>query len=360
MDTVAALANSERIELFQESANQRGVSRQIIEKDFWVCWTLKRLFQLPDLGPHLIFKGGTSLSKIFHTIERFSEDIDISIDRAYLGFEGDKDPENMESRSKQKKTINQLRDVCSSKVNKEILPQLLASAEEVLGPRMNAQQQLWNITPYERDPDGQSLVFVYPTDVEEGIVEENPYVKPSVLIEFGARADHWPAEEYPIRPYAAEDFPQYFKEPSHMLKVLAAERTFWEKATLLHSEYHRPEEKATADRISRHYYDLHELAKSEFAGRSLAQIELLNHVVEHKKIFFARASDNYDEALTGHLHMVPVEARLAALRRDYEKMQRDRMFFGEVPTLEEIIESLKELEARINDAVLHEIEAKHE
>jgi hypothetical protein len=87
---------------------------------------------------------------------------------------------------------------------------------------------------------------------------------------------------------------------------------------------------------------------------------LLNHVVEHKKIFFARASDNYDEALTGHLHMVPVEARLAALRRDYEKMQRDRMFFGEVPTLEEIIVSLKELEARINDAVPREIEAKHE
>ena len=90
MDTVAALPTAERIELFQESANKRGVSRQIIEKDFWVCWTLKRLFQLPDLGTHLIFKGGTSLSKIFHAIERFSEDIDISIDRGYLGFDGKK------------------------------------------------------------------------------------------------------------------------------------------------------------------------------------------------------------------------------------------------------------------------------
>jgi hypothetical protein len=189
--------------------------------------------------------------------------------------------------------------------------------------------------------------------VEEGVVEENPYVKASVLIEFGARADHWPAEAFPITPYAAEDFPQYFKEPAHTLKVLAAERTFWEKATLLHSEYHRPEEKATADRISRHYYDLHELTKSEIAERSLAQLDLLNHVIEHKKIFFARASDNYDEALRGHLHMVPVERRLAALRRDYEKMQRDRMFFGEVPTLDEILESLKGIEARINEVVLN-------
>jgi predicted nucleotidyltransferase component of viral defense system len=354
MDTVAALSTAERIELFQESANKRGVRREIIEKDFWVCWTLKHLFQLPDLGSHLIFKGGTSLSKIFHAIERFSEDIDISIDRAYLGFEGEKDPENIESRSKQKKTIDKLRDACGTKVNEEILPQLLAAVEGKLGPPVNGDQQRWNITPHEEDPDGQSLVLSYPTDVEQGVVEENPYVKPSVLIEFGAREDHWPAKEFPITPYAAEDFPQYFEEPSHPLKVLAAERTFWEKATLLHSEYHRPEEKATADRISRHYYDLHELSKSEFAERSLAQLDLLHHVVEHKKIFFSRASDKYDEALRGQLHMVPVEARLAALRRDYEKMQRDRMFFGQVPTLEEILESLEDLEARINYAVLHQ------
>lgn len=352
MDTVAALTTTERIELFLESANKRGVRREIIEKDFWVCWTLKRLFQLPDLGPHLIFKGGTSLSKIFRAIARFSEDIDISIDRAYLGFEGDKDPENIESRTKQKKTINQLRDVCRAKVNEELLPQLIAATEEILGPRENGNQQLWSITPYDKDPDGQSLVFAYPTVAEEAFIEENPYVKPSVLIEFGARADHWPAEEFPITPYAAEDFPQYFEQHSHTLKVLAAERTFWEKATLLHSEYHRPEEKATADRISRHYYDLHELAKSEIADRSLDQLDILKHVIEHKKIFFARASDDYDEALRGHLHMVPAEARLDALRRDYEKMQRDRMFFGDAPKLEDILKSLKGLEARINDAVL--------
>jgi predicted nucleotidyltransferase component of viral defense system len=360
MDTVAALTTSERIELFLESANKRGVRREIIEKDFWVCWTLKQLFQLTDLGRHLIFKGGTSLSKIFHAIQRFSEDIDISIDRAYLGFEGEKDPENIASRTKQKKTINQLRDICRTKVNEEILPQLIAAGEQILGPREDGNQQLWSITPYDKDPDGQSLVFAYPTQAEEGFIEENPYMKPSVLIEFGARADHWPAEEFPIKPYAAEDFPQYFKEPSHTLKVLAAERTFWEKATLLHSEYHRPEEKATADRISRHYYDLHELTKSEFADRSLAQLNLLKHVVEHKKIFFARASDDYDQALSGHLHLVPVEARLDALRRDYDKMKRDRMFFGEAPTLEEILESLEELEARINDAVRHVTEAKHD
>src|SRR5260370_24534749 len=318
MDTVAALTTAERIELFLESANKRGVRREIIEKDFWVCWNMKRLFQLPDLGPHLIFKGGTSLSKIFRAIARFSEDIDISIDRAYLGFEGDRDPENIESRTKQKKTINQLRDVCRAKVNEEILPQLIAATEEILGPRENGNQQLWSITPYDKDPDGQSLVFAYPTVAEEAFIEENPYVKPSVLLEFGARADHWPAEEFPITPYAAEDFPQYFKQRSPTLRVLPAERTFLEKATLLHSEYHRPEEKATADRISRHYYDLHELAKSEIADRSLDQLDLLKHVIEHKKIFFARASDDYDEALRGHLHMVPAEARIDALRRDYE------------------------------------------
>jgi hypothetical protein len=350
MDTVAALSNAERIELFLESANRRGLTRQIIEKDFWVCWTLKQLFELPDVGQHLIFKGGTSLSKIFHAIERFSEDIDISIDRKYLGFEGEKDPENIESRSKQKKTINQLRDVCREKVNDEILPQLIAAAERIIGPSTNGDLELWGITQSDEDPDGQSLVFAYPTEKEDGF-EENPYVKPSVLIEFGARADHWPAEQFPITPYAAEDFPRYFEKPSHILKVLAAERTFWEKATLLHSEYHRPDEKATAERISRHHYDLHELSRSEIAERAIGQLDLLDHVVEHKKIFFSRASDNYDEALTGHLHLVPVPDRLPALRSDYQKMQRDRMFFGKIPSLEEILESLTALEATINAVV---------
>lgn len=353
MDTVAALSNAERNELFQESANRRGVTRQIIEKDFWVCWTLKQLFELPNLGEHLIFKGGTCLSKIFHAIERFSEDLDISIDRKYLGFGGAKDPENIESRSKQKKTIKELRDACSTKVNDAILPQLAASVEKIIGPGMNGDQQLWSITPSDRDPDGQSLVFAYPSEVDEGFIEENPYVNPSVLIEFGARADHWPAEEFPITPYAAEDFPDYFEKPSHMLKVLAAERTFWEKATLLHSEYHRPDEKASADRTSRHYYDLYELSESEIADRAIAQLHLLNHVVEHKKIFFLRASDNYDEALNGQLHLVPVEARRGELARDYEKMQRYRMFFGKAPSLEEILESLTKLETRINRAILN-------
>jgi hypothetical protein len=350
MDTVAALSNAERIELFLESANRRGLTRQIIEKDFWVCWTLKQLFELPDVGQHLIFKGGTSLSKIFHAIERFSEDIDISIDRKYLGFEGEKDPENIESRSKQKKTIKQLRDVCSEKVNGEILPQLIAATERIIGPRTNGDLELWSITPFDEDPDGQSVVFAYPTDKEDAF-EVNPYVKPSVLIEFGGRADHWPAEQFPITPYAAEDFPKYFEKPSHIIKVLAAERTFWEKATLLHSEYHRPDEKATAERISRHHYDLHELFKSEIAERAIGQLNLLDHVVEHKKIFFSRATDDYDEALRGHLHLVPVSDRLQALRNDYQKMQNDRMFFGAVPSLEDILESLTQLEATINAAV---------
>ncbi|HUE82977.1 MAG TPA: nucleotidyl transferase AbiEii/AbiGii toxin family protein [Pyrinomonadaceae bacterium] len=181
MDIVAALSNAERIELFQESANKRGVTRQIIEKDFWVCWTLKQLFDLPGVGQHLIFKGGTSLSKVFHAIKRFSEDIDISIDRRYLGFEGDNDPENIESRSKQKKTINQLREVCKAKVSGEILSQLIASTERIIGPRDNQDNQRWDIALSENDPDGQSLLFAYPTEGEEGVIEENPYVKPSVL-----------------------------------------------------------------------------------------------------------------------------------------------------------------------------------
>lgn len=347
MDRVATLPTIEQAELFQETANRRGVRLRIIEKDFWVCWTLKQLFELPDIGQHLIFKGGTSLSKIFRAIERFSEDIDVSINREYLGFEGDDDPENIENKNRRNKKIKALRRTCQRKVNEEVLPALNKSFAEVLGKAEDQRDSSWELIKDETDPDQQSLLFAYPIDKSSQQVQEIEYLKPIVKIEFGARADHWPAERYEITPYAAEEFPDYFEEPKYLLKVLEAERTFWEKATLLHSEYYLPEEKMKADRISRHYYDLHKLAQTSIAQSALEMPELLDHVIEHKKIFFLRPSDNYDEIRTGNIHMVPPDGRLSALSVDYDKM-RD-MFFGEIPSFEEVMESIARLESLINE-----------
>lgn len=349
MDIVATLPAAERTELFQETANRRGMATQIIEKDFWVCWTLKHLFELPRVGPHLIFKGGTSLSKIFRVIERFSEDIDVSINREYLGFEGSDDPANIEGSNARKRQLDALQQACIDKIASEVFPSLRKSFERVLGEsREEDSDSSWQLTLDDTDP--QNLLFAYPRNGSSQHGSDISYIRPVVKIEIGARSDHWPAEMYSISPYAAEVFPDYFGDGiSYVLKVLEAERTFWEKATLLHSEYYRPENSTTAERISRHYYDLHRLSQTPIAERALDKLELLDRVVDHKKTFFRQARANYDEARAGNIHLLPHDARVAALNIDYEKM-RD-MLFGDIPSFEDIMESLTKLESRINTKV---------
>jgi predicted nucleotidyltransferase component of viral defense system len=349
MNLVATLPIAERTELFQETANRRGVAIQIIEKDFWVCWTLKNLFELPEIGTHLIFKGGTSLSKIFRVIERFSEDIDVSINREYLGFKGSDDPANIEGSNARRRQLDALQQACIDKIASDVFPSLQGSFEQILGEsREDDSDSSWQLTLDDMDP--QNLLFAYPRNKSSRRVSDISYIRPVVKIEIGARSDHWPAEMYSISPYAAEEFPEYFgDQTSYVLKVLEAERTFWEKATLLHSEYYRPENITTAERISRHYYDLHRLSQTPISERAVDRLELLNRVVDHKKTFFRQARANYDEAREGKIHLLPHDARIAALNVDYEKM-RD-MFFGDIPSFNDIIKSLAKLESLINTKV---------
>jgi len=337
MNTVAALPIRERDELFQETASRKGLSVEIIEKDFWVCWTLRQLFELTGIGQQFIFKGGTSLSKVFGVIDRFSEDIDISVSRHYLGL----DPETAKTSNARKRQIDALAAVCRHKIMDEVQHSLQKAFRSILG---GADDYL---AP-SGDQSQTTLLFTYP----RGRSSQNRYggyVSPVVRIEFGARSDHWPYERFAITSYAAEEFPHFFTEPAYEVKVLAAERTFWEKATILHAEYHRPEGNINAERISRHYYDMHRLSKTAIADLAIDKLDLLDRVVEHKKIFFRSAWANYDDARSGHIHLVPPESKLALLRGDYAKM-RD-MFFGDVPAFDEIIQSLGILENRINAAV---------
>jgi hypothetical protein len=345
MDNVAKLPAEERALLFTEAAAQRGVLPVVIEKDFWVCWTLKHLFGLPGINSHLIFKGGTSLSKVFGIIERFSEDIDLSINRAYLGFGGEHEPERAGGKNKVQNSIEELVKASRAKVTEELLPALRSSFEAILNSTArDAVGMEWSIEQDAKEP--QDLYFTYPRHESSLAWQGSDYLKPIVKIEMGARADHWPAGEYPITPYAAEQFPDYFSDPTCLVKVLEAERTFWEKATILHVEYHSPEGRATAERISRHYYDLYRLAASPVAENALKRLDLLERVVEHKSVFFRSAWARYNEARSGQLHLVPVGERLASLRVDYERM-RD-MFFGERPSFDEILATLAALERRIN------------
>ena len=165
-------------------------------------------------------------------------------------------------------------------------------------------------------------------------------------IEMGARADHWPCEAKPITPYVTEEFPQAFREKSCTVKVLSVERTFWEKATILHAEFHRPADKAMPDRFSRHYCDLYEMIRKGVATSAAQRLDLLERVVQHKSLFFKSSWAKYAEAAKGTLRISPPEHRVGALREDYGRMQE--MFFVEPPKFSAMMAVLKEWEAEFN------------
>jgi hypothetical protein len=162
----------------------------------------------------------------------------------------------------------------------------------------------------------------------------------------GARSDHWPAERRIITPYAAEQFPALFHDAQIAVRVLAAERTFWEKATILHAWYHARPDKPLKDRQSRHYYDIVKLFESGIGPRALGRLDLLTAVANHKTVFFADASAKYEEARPGSLRLVPPASRVVELREDYAKM--GTMIFGEPPSFEHLLQVLAEIEGRIN------------
>jgi hypothetical protein len=331
------MSPTDRGDLFRNVAAKRGLSEAIVEKDFWVCWVLKRIFTLKNPPAGILFKGGTSLSKVYKLIERFSEDVDLSFDRAGLGFGGDADPMNAVSRKRREAAVEELAKACQIAVRDKLKPQLAKSFAESLGT-----VQGWSLESATDDADDATLLFAYPSSP----VGQLDYIKPLVRLELGARSDHWPAQPGTVVPFAAEDYPHLFKDPSCKVKVLATERTFWEKATLLHKWYHATPDKRFPDRQSRHYYDLYKLAQSPVREKALGQPSLLNSVAEHKRVFFAQGWAKYELAKPGTLKLVPSDERIRELERDYAAMQQ--MMFGTTPSLDTILESLKELESQIN------------
>lgn len=344
MDKVAILPIKDRAALFGETAAGRGISDTVVEKDFWVCWTLKRLFGLQGKGAaSLVFKGGTSLSKAFGAIRRFSEDIDLSIDRADLGYTGDLDPEKDGISKKQaNKLIEALVIDVERHIADKLLPALRAAITEQLGEPTKGE---WSLEIDSRD--AQTVNFHYPTTLSDTQYEGMAYITPRVKLELGARGDPWPTENKTIRPYAADDYPAFFADPDATVTVLSARRTFWEKATALHAEAHRPEESPTPLYFSRHYYDLAMLLDTEEGQAAVVDLDLLETVAKHKAIFFRSGWASYDTARPGTLLLMPSEARIKDLRADYRDMA-PMMFDDRPPVFDEILAKIKKLQEIIN------------
>ena len=345
MDDIARLPAQDRSDLFGTTSSRRGDMRPaLVEKDFWVCWTLKRIFTLADPPAGLVFKGGTSLSKVYQAIDRFSEDVDLSCDRSALGFGGDNDPARAPNRQQESKRLEELSAACRELIRARFLPKLKESFTSTLGT--GPSRTTWRLEPDQDDPDKQTLLFHYPAGIGERARAMARYQRPVIRLEFGARGDLWPAEPATVTSYAAQTIPKPFKDPSCEVKTLASERTFWEKATILHAVYHRHSGKPLQQRQSRHYYDVMKLYEKGIGKRALENLDLLKSVAEHKAVFFRSAAAKYNEAVPGSLKLVPPAFRKQELEDDYAKMRE--MIFCTPPSLDEVLAVIAEIERQVN------------
>ena len=319
----------EKQRLITKTADRMDVSDLIIEKDLWVCWILEQLFALPV---QMAFKGGTSLSKVFRLIKRFSEDCDITIDYRHFIQEIDL---AKTSRSQLKKVSEQLKKQLQVYVLEIILPHIKSQVSQLF------PNQTFEITLSE---DGEQLRFYYPSiiNISRG------YLRDHILIEFGIRNSTEPCEKHTIMPYLAETVDDNIDLPKPMIETLSPIRTFWEKVTLMHVECHRERLVKTPERLSRHWYDLFMLNKSWIGEQAILRDDILKSVLEYKKAFFNASYANYEDCWNGQLRLIPSLENQSILRLDFAHMVDAAMFYEEPPSFIEIIESLSNLETKIN------------
>jgi len=325
MHDIANLSNQQRKELFSETAKKIGTTNAIVEKDFWVVWVLSKIFSDDRLSNILMFKGGTSLSKVFDLIGRFSEDVDLILDWTLIT---DESPYKTRSNNKQDKFNKSVNEKAKEYIKEEILPILT----KLIAPLCQADID---------SDDNFSINIVYPS-----VFTTDEYLRPNILLEIGPLASWLPSSEYEIKSLTAMHFPKLFKTPKCKVKTIVAERTFWEKATILHHEANRPKDLPMPHRYSRHYYDLAMMVNSDVKDKALSNLDLLENVVEFKKKFYPRKWADYEMAQVGTLKLLPPTYRLLELKKDYESMKH--MIYDKHLLFDEIIAILASLEKEIN------------
>jgi len=335
MNTIAQLSARDRRDLFTEAAARSGLPPFHLEKDFWVCWTLKVLFGHDETGQHLTFRGGTSLSKAWRIIERFSEDIDLSISRQW--FEDEKDPgESGLSPSEVEKRLAKLRRHCRTAIETKLRPVLEEAIASLPGsPRI------------ELEPLGQArdpfCIYVHYPQTDLKVPED--YNRPSVKVELSGRAEGWPMELRSFRPYAVEHFAQLQEGAEITVPAVSPARTFWEKAALVHEQLCRPGERPPAAFQARHLYDLHCLWQQPKIVKAPGMAELYHSVRQHRAAFFGYKWMDYANLTAADLKLVPTTAQESMWREDYARMKA--MFFKAPPSFDDVLASLGEIERGI-------------
>ena len=317
-------------QVIRNASHKLGIHEAILEKDYWVCFALNYLFSRCKWNQAFTFKGGTSLSKCFNLINRFSEDIDLILDWRYIGY-GMNEPWDNRSNTKQDKFNKETNLKTQEFLKREFLPQLQKDFSELLDDRFILKVD---------EIDKQTILFEYPKTFSSA------YLTQSVKLEIGALAAWIPSDVVTIVPELQKLYPVLFDGNGIEVRTVLPERTFWEKATILHHEANRPKELAMPKRYARHYYDLFCMANSIYKDTAFKNIELLSKVVEFKQKFYPRGWAHYDNATSKTVKLIPDNDRIKEIRLDYKEMQE--MFFGKYPEFDDIIAVLRSLEDELH------------
>ncbi|EFK96120.1 conserved hypothetical protein [sediment metagenome] len=323
------LPDETKLNIFTETGRKMNLTSVAIEKDWWVVHTLSLIYTM-DCARSLVFKGGTSLSKGWNLIQRFSEDIDLALDREYLGFTGEL--ENA--------VVRRLRRVSYNYMTTTFTEELKGKFEDIGFNNVNVKYR--EVANHDQDPI--VIEIYYPK-----LTEKDTYLKPGVLVEVGSRSLIEPFTDRTFATMVAENYPgQPFSDTPITIPTVNPERTFLEKIFLLYEEFQKPEEKRRVDGLSRHLYDIEKLSRTEFAETALHDAGLYNTIVAHRSKFSRISGVDFANHSPDKISFVPPKHLLSDWETDYKQMQ-ENMIYGEALIFEELIKKLFELQRRINN-----------
>ena len=327
MKAFIKLSKKEKLNIFNQVSEKKGLPSSAVEKDWWVTLALNVIFSL-SYSKHIVFKGGTSLSKAWNLIERFSEDIDLAIDRKYLGFEG----------QLSKTQVKKLRKASCSFIGSEFYKDINDALIKL------------GVTDYElvvqetKDSDTDPLVIELRY---KSLTETSDYLRPRVLIEVGARSLMEPVENKVIISMVSEVFRELpFAETEIIIPVVSPKRTFLEKIFLLHEEFQKETKFIRVERMSRHLYDLEKLMDTIYGTDALKDIDLYDIILVHRMNFNTVRGIDYANHSPQLISILPPEETIKDWEKDYKTMQ-ESMFYGTTLSFRKLMERIAELNTRI-------------
>lgn len=329
----ANLSRKEKDIVYSNVNTKIGFNKAIIEKDFWVCLMLDIIFNKIKYKDIFTFKGGTSLSKGYDIINRFSEDIDLILNYNSL-VENEEEPMLDRSNTAQDKYNKRLNETAAVFIKEKLIPELNKVLKEYVQDEVRIEVD---------ENDNQIVNVYYPKLYESSAILQ--YIR----LEIGPLAALTPSFKIKVVPYIEEELKPFFSDVSTSVLTIDPKRTFWEKITILHSVANRPMDKSLPKRYSRHYYDIYMLMNTEYKDEALKDFDLLDKVIMFKNKFYRDSYSKYDEIKKGKIKLIPNQERIEQLKIDYKNMED--MLHGDIPSFDDILDNIAKLEEEIRECM---------